>query len=72
MSDWLGLKPNGWDECCMLTIRYNAMILPYAEGPMALTGVTWYQGEANTANATTAEQYGCLFPQVGFSRGQLD
>ena len=50
----------------MLTIRYNAMILPYAEGPMALTGVTWYQGEANTANATTAEQYGCLFPQVGF------
>jgi hypothetical protein len=28
--------------------------------------VTWYQGEANTANATTAEQYGCLFPQVGF------
>ena len=22
---------------------YNAMILPYAEGPMALSGITWYQ-----------------------------
>lgn len=26
---------------------YNAMIAPYAVGPMALTGFTWYQGEAD-------------------------
>ena len=25
---------------------FNAMIRPYAEGPMAISGVTWYQGEA--------------------------
>ena len=31
---------------------------------MALSGVAWYQGEANTANKTTAEQYACLFPQM--------
>jgi sialate O-acetylesterase len=43
---------------------FNAMILPYAEGPMALRGITFYQGEANTANATTADQYSCLFPQM--------
>ena len=35
-----------------------------ATGPMALSGVAWYQGEANTANKTTAEQYACLFPQM--------
>jgi hypothetical protein len=29
------------------------MIAPFAVGPMALTGFTWYQGEANTANAAT-------------------
>lgn len=31
---------------------------------MSLAGITWYQGEANTANATTAQQYSCLFPQM--------
>ena len=25
---------------------YNAMILPYAAGPMALSGITWYQVRA--------------------------
>ena len=43
---------------------YNAMILPYAEGPMQVAGFTWYQGEANTQNATSAEQYACMFPQM--------
>ena len=43
---------------------FNAMILPYAEGPMAISGFTFYQGEANTASAATAEQYACLFPQM--------
>ena len=85
---------------------YNAMILPYAQGPMALSGFTWcaslhsiacvllllrmsvylltlppplapsphllclfifyyvnrYQGEANTENQTSAEQYKCMSP----------
>ena len=27
---------------------YNAMIHPFTVGPMAVTGFTWYQGEANT------------------------
>jgi hypothetical protein len=32
-------------------ILYNSMIAPFAVGPMALTGVTWYQGEANVGGA---------------------
>lgn len=43
---------------------YNAMMHPYAHGPMALAGFTFYQGEANTRNATTADEYACLFPQM--------
>ena len=43
---------------------YNAMILPYAEGPMALSGFLWYQGEANTANLSTAIDYACTFPSM--------
>ena len=43
---------------------WNAMILPYAVGPMQIAGTTWYQGEANTANSTTAAQYKCLFPEM--------
>lgn len=43
---------------------YNAMVAPFAVGPMALTGFTWYQGEANTANAATAAAYACLFPSM--------
>ena len=43
---------------------YNAIIHPFTTGPMALTGFTFYQGEANTKNETTANQYACLFPRV--------
>ncbi|KAL1526580.1 hypothetical protein AB1Y20_015287 [Prymnesium parvum] len=43
---------------------YNAMILPYTVGPMAISGFIFYQGEADTANASTAEQYACLFPEM--------
>jgi sialate O-acetylesterase len=43
---------------------YNAMIHPFVVGPMALTGFAWYQGEANTRNATTASMYSCLFPAM--------
>merc|ERR1740117_782891 len=31
---------------------------------MALSGITWYQGEANTESAASAAQYSCLFPAM--------
>ena len=43
---------------------FNAMIHPYTVGPMALSGFTWFQGEANTRDALSAELYGCLFPAM--------
>jgi sialate O-acetylesterase len=41
------------------TVLYNAMIAPLE--PCALTGVIWYQGEAN---AGAAKQYGKLLPAM--------
>jgi len=44
---------------------YNAMINPYVVGPMALTGFTWYQGEANVDERRGDEgavRYSCTFP----------
>jgi len=43
---------------------YNAMINPYTIGPMAISGFTWYQGEANTGPQPHANQYSCLFPAM--------
>lgn len=43
---------------------WNGVIHPYAAGPMALAGFTFYQGEANTRDAASATQYSCLFPSV--------
>lgn len=43
---------------------YNAMINPYTIGPMAVSGFTWYQGEANTRGQVAADQYACLFPAM--------
>jgi len=46
---------------------YNAMIYPYTVGPIALSGVLWYQGEANVqddGSAAAADAYACLFPQM--------
>ena len=40
---------------------YNAMIAPYTVGPMALRGVTWYQGESNVGQAGF---YQCAFPSM--------
>lgn len=54
-------------NACSVLIRcpaYPIAVLPFAEGPMVLAGFAWYQGEANTANTTTAAQYGCLFPEM--------
>ena len=42
---------------------YNAMIHPFTVGPMAVTGFTWYQGEANT-HAGQVEEYACRFPAM--------
>jgi len=72
-NNWGGTKLEVWTPAsafgaCNRTGEpppmYNAMILPYAQGPMALAGFTWYQGEANTASAESAADYGCLFPQM--------
>lgn len=43
---------------------YNAIIHPLAQGPMALTGFTFYQGEADTRDAASAARYSCLFPRT--------
>lgn len=43
---------------------WNGVLSPYAAGPMALAGFTFYQGEDNTRDAQSAAQYACLFPQV--------
>lgn len=43
---------------------YNAMIHPYTVGPMAVSGFTWYQGEANTRDDKSASDYACLFPAM--------
>ena len=40
---------------------YNSMIAPFTVGPMALTGVTWYQGEASVG---AAGFYSVAFPQM--------
>ena len=43
---------------------WNAMILPYTVGPMAIAGFAWYQGEADTASEQSAALYGCTFPSL--------
>ena len=43
---------------------YNAMILPYAQGPMRLSGFLWYQGEADTKDNASAALYSCTFPSM--------
>eukprot|EP00966_Prymnesium_polylepis_P109307 2530265-Prymnesium_polylepis.2 len=75
-NNWGGTKVDVWspaaayDKCNRTDLpihggpMYNAMILPYAQGPMALSGFIFYQGEADTENATTAARYSCLFPEM--------
>ena len=41
--------------------RYNAMIAPFAVGPMRLAGVAWYQGESNQGQG---RYYSCAFPAM--------
>ncbi|CAB9520745.1 Sialate O-acetylesterase [Seminavis robusta] len=60
-NNWGGTKIELWQPGGYL---YNAMIHPYMVGPMAVTGFTWYQGEANTKNQTTANDYAQAFPRM--------
>ena len=77
-SNWGGTKLEVWAPAetfaeCNATApppyahggpMYNAMILPFAAGPMALSGFVWYQGEADTASAASAALYSCTFPSM--------
>jgi len=40
---------------------WNAMIVPYTVGPMALKGAIWYQGESNVGQT---DYYACAFPAM--------
>lgn len=48
-SNWGGTPVQSWEP--NTGTLYNSMIAPFAVGPMSLTGVTWYQGEANVGGA---------------------
>jgi len=76
-NNWGGTKLEAWApaatfrECDASSAftpgdgpMFNAMIRPYAVGPMALAGFTWYQGEADTASEESAALYGCTFPSM--------
>ncbi len=43
---------------------YNTQIAPFTVGPMALAGLTWYQGEEDTHDEATARSYACVFPSL--------
>ena len=53
-----GSKIEPWQENGRM---FNAQIYPYMVGPMAMTGFTWYQGEANTLDQASADQYAMDF-----------
>lgn len=73
-NNWGGTPVESWTtpavlKACNLTTvdssLYNSMINPYTVGPMALTGFTWYQGEANVDERRGDEgaaRYACTFP----------
>jgi len=72
-SNWGGTKVELWSTtgafaACNRTSPngnlFNAMINPYTVGPMAVAGFAWYQGEANTKNQASADDYACLFPAM--------
>jgi len=58
-SNWGGTPVQSWEPNS--GSLYNSMIAPFTVGPMALTGVTWYQGEANVGGAA---YYAQAFPAM--------
>ena len=60
-NSWGGTKVELWQHEGDL---FNAMIHPYMMGPMALTGFTWYQGEANSGSQESANTYANHFPTM--------
>lgn len=58
-SNWGGTSVQLWEP--NTGTLYNSMIAPFTVGPMALTGITWYQGEANVGGAS---YYSQAFPAM--------
>lgn len=80
-SNWPGTTVEEWappaafHACGRTDARggglFNGMVAPFAVGPMAVAGFSWYQGESNVQpdNTTTgrndaADRYACLFPAM--------
>lgn len=69
-SNWGGTKDEQWMpaetslQCGHASTGelYNAMIAPYAVGPMAVTGFTWYQGEADVTGDSSKP-----FPNLNYT-----
>lgn len=68
-NNWGGTTVQSWSSAEQLaacnatsgTDLYNPMIHPYTVGPMAVHGITWYQGESNVG---AASYYACQFPAM--------
>jgi len=66
-NNWGGTSIQQWSSADALRAcgqtgsgnLWNAMIVPYTVGPMALKGVTFYQGESNVG---ADQYYACQFP----------
>lgn len=48
-TNWGGTPVQVWEPGS--GVLYNSMVAPFAVGPMAVTGATWYQGESNVGQA---------------------
>ena len=51
-TNWGGTPVQSWER--NTGTLFNSMVAPFTVGPMALRGVTWYQGEMTADNSTLA------------------
>ena len=58
------LPPFAKNETVVSSELWGAMISPYTVGPMAVSGIAWYQGEQNVDGPASAESYSCTFPAL--------